>query len=137
MDRLMEFGNRMQKKVTEMVEERDADERIKRLGAVIKKVKEEMGQIEVKELGYKKWWDITSAKKAEKGSWNVLRRKRIIDKKEYNRNHKERKKLLRSKREEEKKRFMEEVDGAVKEGREWEVINKERKKRQTLNIKLK
>lgn len=60
-----------------------------------------------------------------------------MGKKEYNRRHKDHEKLLKEKREMEKKRFMEEVEKAVQEGREWEVINKERKKGKPINRKIK
>ena len=54
-------------------------------------------------------------------------RRREIDKEEYKKRKREHKKLLEVKIQEKKSRNMEnKVEKAIKEGREWEVINKER-----------
>ncbi|XP_051155795.1 uncharacterized protein LOC127278239 [Leptopilina boulardi] len=60
-----------------------------------------------------------------------------MSKKEYNGEHKKHEKLLRRKKEDEKQRFLEELEKAVKEGREWEVVNRELNKWKGINRNIK
>ena len=56
-----------------------------------------------------------------------------MEKGDCNRKRREHERMLNEKRQREKERYKEEVEEVVREGREWEVINKERGGRKGIN----
>ncbi|XP_070169547.1 cyclic nucleotide-gated channel beta-1-like [Polyergus mexicanus] len=59
-----------------------------------------------------------------------------MEKGELNRRKRQHERMIKEKRQKEKERYKEEVEKAVKEGREWEVINRERGGRKGINEEI-
>lgn len=135
---LLEFEKEMQEDGEELMEEEDVNMRIERLKRRIEKVKVKIGQKKNEEEDkHRGWWD-EECERSRRLMREYIKewRKGVLGKKEYNKLHKEHEKLVRRKREEEKERYNKEVEKAVSEGREWEVINRERGNRKDINREI-
>ncbi|XP_051161831.1 uncharacterized protein LOC127281899 [Leptopilina boulardi] len=135
---LTEFEGRVKEKSREFGKGGEVNERWERLKRVIGEVKREMvkereGKVETK----RGWWDEECEKSRIKLRGCIKRwRKGEMKKEDYNREHKEHGKLVRKKREEGRERYIKEVEKAIEEGREWEVINRERRKGKEINKEI-
>ncbi|XP_043478498.1 uncharacterized protein LOC122508895 [Leptopilina heterotoma] len=133
--RLMEFEKRLKEKKHELQEKEGVNYRWERLKRIIGEVKKEMENEEEGKAGSRRgWWDRECEKSREKLREDIKKwRRGKMEKKEYNRRHKKHGKLIRRKREEGRERFLKEVEKAIEEGKEWEVINRERKRGKEIN----
>ncbi|XP_015114399.1 golgin subfamily A member 6-like protein 22 [Diachasma alloeum] len=76
------------------------------------------------------WWEdeCVEAKKSVKAKTKEWR-EGVVGKDEWNEERKKFQSMLKAKKEEERKRYEQEVEEAVREGREWEVVNRETKRK--------
>ena len=126
-EKLRVYMERMEEEVVANADEGGVDNLLSKIRTRSEKILEEIRpkeeETEVKRGG----WDMECVVSKERVKSDIKKWKRgEADKGEYIKRKREHKKLLKVKRQEEKSSYMEEVEKAIKEGREWEVINRER-----------
>ena len=107
---------------------------IKTLKEVTDRIREEVKPKGNGEAGRRGWWDEECKKSKDKVKECINKwRKGEVEKGECNRKRREHEKRLNEKKQREKERYREEVEKAVREGRECEVHNTERGGRKGIN----
>ncbi|XP_033231657.1 golgin subfamily A member 6-like protein 22 [Belonocnema kinseyi] len=106
-------------------EEEGVDTLLEKLEAAIDKIREEVRPRE-KEEGFRSgWWDDECRESKDRMKESIRKwRKGEMEKQELNRRKREHERMIKEKRQKEIDSDMEEVEKAVKEGREWEVISR-------------
>ena len=119
-EKLREYREKIERENVGSPEE-GGDERIVKLNEVTDRLREEVRPEGNGETGRRRWWD-EECRKSKDGVKECSRRD---GEGECRRKRREHERMLNEKRQREKERYKE-VEKAVREGRRWEMLNKDR-----------